>query len=107
MDKAWTSSVSSKVLRSMAWPCIPLTAVALGLAVVTMGSAAQPTMGGNKGTVSGAAGGAQSEGQNGALENCGETLGTMALQEDVNAPWFAQLRGQQLGSTIPVLRLMI
>jgi hypothetical protein len=31
----------------------------------------------------------------------------MALQEDTSAPWYAQLRGYQLGSTIPVLRLMM
>ncbi len=69
--------------------------------------ATAPTLGENKGTVSGAASGTASEGQNTALEKCGETLGTMAMQEDVNAPWYAQLRGQNLGSTIPVLRLMI
>jgi hypothetical protein len=69
--------------------------------------ATAPTMGENKGTVSGAAGGASAENQNTQLEKCGETLGTMALQEDINAPWYAQLRGHNLGSTIPVLRLMI
>ncbi|HZV53715.1 MAG TPA: CsgG/HfaB family protein [Rhodocyclaceae bacterium] len=69
--------------------------------------ATTPTMGENKGTVSGAAGGAQAENQNTALEKCSESLGTLAVQEDVNAPWYAQLRGHQLGSTLPVLRLMI
>jgi Curli production assembly/transport component CsgG len=29
------------------------------------------------------------------------------MEEDQAAPWYAQLRGYQLGSTIPVLRLMI
>jgi hypothetical protein len=69
--------------------------------------ATTPTMGENKGTVSGAAGGAATEGGNSALEHCDDTLGTMALQEDTSAPWYAQLRGYQLGSTIPVLRLMM
>lgn len=69
--------------------------------------ATAPTMGENKGTVSGAAGGTTAENANTQLEKCGETLGTMALQEDVNAPWYSQLRGRNLGSTIPVLRLMI
>ena len=64
-------------------------------------------MGENKGTVSGAAGGGSAEGGNSQLEKCGQTLGTMAMQEDVNAPWFVELRGHQLGSTLPVLRLMI
>lgn len=69
--------------------------------------ATAPTLGENKGTVSGAAGGSAAEGQNTALEKCGDTLGTLAMQEDVNAPWYVQLRGRNLGSTIPVLRLMI
>lgn len=78
-------------------------------ALVLLGGclATTPTMGENKGTVTGAAGGAQTENQNSALEKCGESLGTMAMQEDTGAPWYAQLRGYQLGSTIPVLRLMI
>jgi hypothetical protein len=66
-----------------------------------------PKMGEAKGTVTGAAGGATAEGGNSALERCGETLGTLALQEDTAAPWYVQLRQHQLGSTIPVLRLMI
>jgi Curli production assembly/transport component CsgG len=57
--------------------------------------------------VSGAAGGATEQGQNTALEHCPDTLGTLAMQEDTNAPWYYQLRQHQLGSTIPVLRLMI
>jgi hypothetical protein len=82
----------------------------LGLAAATALTgclATTPTMGENKGTVSGAAGGATTEGGNAALEHCDDTLGTMALQEDTSAPWYAQLRGYQLGSTIPVLRLMM
>ena len=69
--------------------------------------ATAPALGENKGTVSGAAGGTTAQGQNTTLEKCTETLGTMAMQEDVNAPWYTQLRGRNLGSTLPVLRLMI
>jgi hypothetical protein len=69
--------------------------------------ATAPKMGENKGTVSGAAGGAAAENQNSALEKCTETLGTLAMEEDTAAPWYASLRQHQLGSTIPVLRLMI
>jgi hypothetical protein len=50
--------------------------------------ATAPKMGEDKGTVSGAAGGAQAEGQNSQLEKCDETLGTIALQEDTQAPRF-------------------
>lgn len=77
-------------------------ALALGGCVATA-----PKMGESKGTVTGAAGGASAEGENKQLVKCDETLGTLALQEDVNAPWYYQLRQYQLGSTIPVLRLMI
>ena len=69
--------------------------------------ATAPKMGEAKGTVTGAAGGGASEGANDQLARCGETLGTLALQEDTSAPWYVQLRQHQLGSTIPVLRLMI
>lgn len=69
--------------------------------------ATAPSMGGGNSTVTGAAGGGSSEGATGKLEQCQETLGTLAMEEDVNAPWYAQLRSYQLGSTIPVLRLMI
>jgi hypothetical protein len=64
-------------------------------------------MGGGNTTVTGAAGGGTAEGNNSKLERCEETLGTVAMQEDINAPWYYQLRQHQLGSTIPVLRLMI
>jgi hypothetical protein len=83
-------------------PLLFIAAMSLAGCVATA-----PKMGESKGTVTGAAGGATAEGGNSALERCGETLGTMALQEDVNAPWYYQLRQYQLGSTIPVLRLMI
>jgi hypothetical protein len=66
-----------------------------------------PTMGDNKGTVSGAAGGGTAENNNSQLEKCSESLGTLAVQEDTTAPWYYQLRQHQLGSTIPVLRLMV
>lgn len=69
--------------------------------------ATTPTMGGNKGTVSGAAGGGTAENNNSQLEKCTESLGTLAMQEDTNAPWYYSLRDYQLGSTLPVLRLMV
>ncbi|MFY9811598.1 MAG: CsgG/HfaB family protein [Aquabacterium sp.] len=76
-------------------------------AMLTGCLATAPTMGENKGTVTGAAGGATSENSNSQLEKCSETLGTLSIDEDANAPWFMTLREYQLGSTVPVLRLMI
>ena len=99
-----------KIDHSNCCPPRPLVAgaAALAAALALAGCVATaPTMGENKGTVSGVAGGQTTENQNTALEKCGETLGTLAVQEDVNAPWYSQLRGHNLGSTVPVLRLMI
>jgi hypothetical protein len=81
-------------------------AVAAAAALSGCGST-MPSMGGNKGVVSGSAGGASAEGNNGQLEKCAETLGTIALDEDAQAPWYYELRRNSLGSTLPVLRLMI
>jgi hypothetical protein len=83
-----------------------LLGVALAASML-VGCSTAPTMGDNKGTVSGAAGGGSTEGENSQLEHCPETLGTLAIEEDTNAPWYYQLRDHQLGSTVPVLRLMI
>ncbi len=69
-----------------------------------------PVLGGSSGnTITGAAGGATAEGQNSALENCEAPLGTMALFEDTARPWWNRFYTDypQLGSTLPVLRLMI
>ncbi|MDO9006192.1 MAG: CsgG/HfaB family protein [Aquabacterium sp.] len=85
---------------------VPSMALATSLLLMS-GCSTGPTMGENKGVVTGAAGGSSAEGQNSALESCGETLGTLAIEEDTNAPWYYQLRERQLGSTVPVLRMMI
>ncbi|MFK8022288.1 MAG: CsgG/HfaB family protein [Pseudomonadales bacterium] len=57
---------------------------------------------------SGAAGGANSAGDAG-LEHCDSTLGTVAVVENQNEPWWGDYyrRYPRLGSTVPVLRMMI
>jgi curli biogenesis system outer membrane secretion channel CsgG len=84
-----------------AWPLVAATLLLQGCL------ATAPTVGGGTPSAGGSAGGATAEGQKSSLERCDESLGTMAMEEDQAAPWYAQLRGYQLGSTIPVLRLMI
>lgn len=86
---------------------LSLLAAALASALLAGCGSTAPTLGENKGVVSGAAGGESTEGQNSQLENCPESLGTLAIEEDTTAPWYYQLHEHQLGSTIPVLRLMI
>lgn len=87
---------------------LPQSLLAVAITGLMAGCVATaPKMGENKGTVTGAAGGATTDNANSALEKCDATLGTMALQEETSAPWFMQLREYQLGSTLPVIRLMI
>ncbi len=69
-----------------------------------------PTLGGSSGmTATGAAAGGSSEGASGQLERCDETLGTLAVVEDHSATWWHTYysRYPNLGSTVPVLRMLI
>jgi curli biogenesis system outer membrane secretion channel CsgG len=58
---------------------------------------------------SGSAGGATSVDANPKLEYCDEPLGTVGVDEDQQATWWRSYYGRypSLGSTVPVLRLMI
>lgn len=69
--------------------------------------ATTPETGGSKTAVTGAAGGSTAEGASSTVERCDQSLGTLGLVEDQNATWYQTLRSYQLGSTIPVLRIMI
>lgn len=63
--------------------CVTLAATTLLLGCEgTLPTATAPTLGGANTAVTGGAGGAQSQGQNSALERCGEPLGTLAVLED-------------------------
>ena len=69
-----------------------------------------PTMGNSSGnTVTGGAGGANASNQNSGLENCDAPLGTLSVFEDTSLTWWRDYRSRypKLGSTIPVIRLMI
>ena len=63
--------------------------------------------GGSKTAVTGAAGGATTENANSALERCDQSLGTIGVVEDQTAIWYQTLQSYKLGSTVPVLRMMI
>ena len=77
------------------------------VACLTGAAQAQEVGGGSKGAVTGAAGGATSEGANSSLERCDQALGTIGVVEDQNAGWYRTLQSYKLGSTVPVLRMMI
>lgn len=71
------------------------------------GAGTAPTLGGSGTVATGSAGGAQSQGASSQLERCDESLGTIAVVEDQSAAWYHTLSQYKLGSTVPVLRMMI
>jgi curli biogenesis system outer membrane secretion channel CsgG len=82
--------------------------IAVAGAIVLAGCAGtQPTLGGGGTVASGSAGGANASNANTQLEKCDKPLGTLSVVEDRNAPWYHQLGQYKLGSTTPVLRMMI
>jgi hypothetical protein len=83
--------------------------IAAFCSIIALSSCASYTqLGGASGAATGAAGGATAEGANPRLERCEKPLGTLAISEDTNAVWYRLLTGQfKLGSTIPILRLII
>ena len=87
------------------------TLLAAGMVLALSGcvSTSAKLGGGSNNLISGAAGGAAVDGVNTALETCEAPLGTLSMFEDTSLPWWNRYRAAfpQLGSTIPVLRLMI
>jgi curli biogenesis system outer membrane secretion channel CsgG len=84
-------------------------AAALSAVLLAGCASTTPTLGGGQdGTVAtGSTAGEVSAGVNPQLERCSETLGTIAVEEDTRAPWYADLQSRRLGPTTPVLRMMI
>lgn len=92
MKKRWVSELST----------FALAVTLAGCSNMQMGSADAKT------EATGSAGGSESQNANNKLERCDATLGTIAVVEDTSAPWYGILTGQyHLGSTTPVLKLMI
>lgn len=92
-------------MKRKAWLGISAVSMVLGLGACSnmqMGSAEAKT------EATGSAGGSQSQNANTKLERCDASLGTITVVEDSSAPWYGVLTGQyRLGSTTPVLKLMI
>ena len=73
-------------------------------------NATQPKVGSETASTAatGAAGGETAQGANASLEKCASPLGTVALVEETSADWYRLFTTEyRLGSTVPVLRLMI
>ena len=90
----------------MKYTLLTLAATALlGGCVATV-----PSIGSEKANVAatGSAAGDSTQGANAALEKCASPLGTVALVEETSADWYRLFTTEyKLGSTVPVLRLMI
>lgn len=75
------------------------------------GCSTTPQMGGGQGggTVTGSTAGKTNKNANNQLEKCSSTLGTISVYEDTSLPWWNayQRYAPQLGSTVPVIRMMI
>lgn len=94
------------------WKSIPARSASVGAFAMLLAvggcNATTPTLGGGKNTATGAAAGGTSEGANPQLEHCTASLGTMAVDEDRDAPWYYRLTTEyRLDSTVPVLRTLI
>lgn len=84
--------------------------LALGISMSFLAGCANMDMGSQsaKTEATGSAGGANSQGANKQLTHCSAPLGTIAVVEDTNTPWYETLTGQyHLGATTPVIKLMI
>jgi curli biogenesis system outer membrane secretion channel CsgG len=83
---------------------LPCVVVALALA----GCSTQPSLengGGN--TASGSAAGSSTTNANSQLQHCAAPLGTVEIDENEQAPWYAYMSQYQLPSTVPLLRLIV
>lgn len=92
-------------LRLIKYVCLSIVSIFLASCVSSM-----PILGGGSGnTVTGGAAGGSSSNKNSQLESCDKTLGTLTVFEDTSLPWWNGYRRQypKLGSTIPVVRMMI
>ena len=86
---------------------MPLLAAAAATALLTGCAGTVPQLGGASTVATGSAGGETASNANTQLEKCERPLGTLAVHEDPSAPWYHHLSQYKLGSTVPVLRLMI
>ena len=84
-----------------------MTIAALMLAGCANMPGTTPQLGGGSTMATGSAGGATATNASTQLEKCERPLGTLGVVEDRSMPWYQQLSQYKLGSTVPVLRLMV
>ena len=82
--------------------------VATVVLALTACAGTTPRLGGSGTVASGSASGAATANVNSQLERCSEPLGTLGVEEDQSASWYGYYsQHYKLGSTVPLLRLII
>ncbi len=82
--------------------------VATVVLVLTACAGTTPKLGGSSAVATGSASGAATANASSQLERCSESLGTLSVEEDQGASWYAYYtQNYKLGSTVPLLRLII
>lgn len=82
--------------------------VATVVLALTACAGTTPRLGGSGTVASGSASGAATANVNSQLERCSEPLGTLGVEEDQGASWYGYYsQHYKLGSTVPLLRLII
>ncbi len=85
--------------------------MALSIVALSGCGTTAPKLGGGMGggTITGSTGGTSAQNKNSQLASCNETLGTLSVFEDRSLPWWSlyQRRAPDLGSTMPVIRMMV
>lgn len=87
---------------------IKATGVAAALSVLFLSACSNMQLGGGASSPDSTGVSGSVAKNNDGLHRCAAPLGTVAIQEDTTAPWYALLIGQyQLGSTVPVLKMLV
>ncbi len=89
-------------IAAMFTPLLPLLVAGCANMTPTLGDAGAKTV------ATGSAGGATGKNVNAQLEHCDKALGTLAIVEESNQPWYQQFTAEyRTSSTVPLLRLIV
>ena len=80
---------------------------AAALLPLAISACASMQLGGDNTVASGSAAGGNIQNASTQLEHCATPLGTVAVDEHTDEPWYGGLSQYQLPSTVPVLRMLI
>lgn len=105
MNNIFKTKANKNVKKS-----VSLVTAIISLLTLSACMSTSPTMGSSNGnTITGGAAGSSASNKNSGLASCDEPLGTLSVFEDTSLTWWHDYRARypKLGSTTPVIRLMI